>query len=1010
MLNFSDNAFTGNLPLNLTSLQNLTHLSLSNNYFTGGLPSGFDSVQVLELSSNLINGSLPPHFGGKSLRYFNVSYNRLSGSIPQEFSVEIPGNATLDLSFNNLTGEIPHSTVFFNQKSNFFSGNSDLCGRPTVNPCPTPSSSPLVNSSAPTSPPALAVIPNTVTSSHANSAPDDEKGQSNSNRLRTGTIVGIVLGDVTGVAILFVVFFYVYCFIQRRKKKKIETEILNDVRMTKDDSTSSSSSSESRGFTRWSCLRKKSENEDDDSDSSTSDTYELDSKSAVGLQPDQSSSNSNGKIGTLVSVDGEKKLELESLLQASAYILGATGSSIVYKAVLEDGTSLAVRRIGETQVDRFRDFDNQVRIISRLVHPNLVRIRGFYWGPEEKLIIYDFITNGSLANARYRKAGGSSPCHLPWESRLKIVRGVARGLSFLHDKKHVHGNLKPNNILLDLDMEPKLGDFGLEKLITGDSSSKAGGSARNFGSKRSTASRDSFQDFSSTGPSPSPSPSPSSIGGLSPYHAPESLRSIKPNPKWDVYSFGVILLELLTGKVIIVDETGQGNNGLAAEDKARALRMADVSIRADVEGKEEALLACFKLGYSCASPIPHKRPNMKEALQVLEKIPTPPSASSAFLYDCNQGEAGLLSVKAQIVENPYPSTRLHNEIRKKSQPSAANQTKPEDFPRQSEMATKIGMMDSAYFVGRSEILTWINSTLQLNLSKVEEACSGAVHCQLLDAVHPGMVPMHKVNFDAKNEYDMIQNYKVLQDVFNKLKITKHIEVSKLVKGRPLDNLEFMQWMKRYCDSANGGLVNYNPIERRDASKGGKEAGKKGPASQTWSKTSTAAPKAQSHAARRNLLSSSANPCSSQSVKASRAPPVVSTYEEQITDLKLSVDSLEKERDFYFGKLRDIEILCQCPGLEGLPVVAAVQKILYATDNDGSAVAEAQAMICMNEEAEFLSPIPEVSSEEKMNTDSQKRKSIHNRDVEAVGITNLSPRQRFPDATDVHCSGSPLMTY
>lgn len=222
---------------------------------------------------------------------------------------------------------------------------------------------------------------------------------------------------------------------------------------------------------------------------------------------------------------------------------------------------------------------------------------------------------------------GCSPCHLPWEARLRIAKGVARGLSFLHDKKHVHGNLKPSNILLGSDMEPRVGDFGLERLVTGDSSYKSSGSTRNFGSKRSTASRDSFQDFSI---GPSPSPSPSSIGGLSPYHAPEMLRSLKPNPKWDVYSFGVILLELLTGKVIVVDELSQGYNGLAVEDKNRAIRMADVAIRADLEGKEETLLSCFKLGYSCASPVPQKRPTMKEVAQVLEKIPC--SSSSSHLY------------------------------------------------------------------------------------------------------------------------------------------------------------------------------------------------------------------------------------------------------------------------------------------------------------------------------------------------------------------------------------------
>ncbi|OMO56585.1 hypothetical protein CCACVL1_26435 [Corchorus capsularis] len=452
-------------------------------------------------------------------------------------------------------------------------------------------------------------------------SPGGSKSGQKQNKLKTGTIVGIVVGDIAGIGFVVMVFLLVY---KLRKKKKVETTLKQEANTAKDNWSITSSSSESRGFTRWSCLRKRTEYEEEsDATSETEDDQNQrgNNKSHDNQRhPEQE----HDKKGTLVIVDGEKQLELETLLKASAYILGATGSSIMYKAVLEDGTSLAVRRIGENSVDRFRDFETQVRVIAKLVHPNLVRIRGFYWGVDEKLIIYDFVPNGSLANARYRKVG-SSPCHLPWEARLKIAKGVARGLAYLHEKKHVHANLKPSNILLGSDMEPKIGDFGLERLVTGDTSSyKAGVSARNFGSKRSTASRDSFPDLAG----PSPSPSPSSFG-VSPYHAPESLRSLKPNPKWDVYAFGVILLELLTGKVIVVDELGQGN-GLVVEDKNKALRMADAAIRADLDGKEEGLLACFKLGFNCASPIPQKRPPMKEALQILEKIPSSTSSSSYY--------------------------------------------------------------------------------------------------------------------------------------------------------------------------------------------------------------------------------------------------------------------------------------------------------------------------------------------------------------------------------------------
>ncbi|XP_022998831.1 microtubule-associated protein RP/EB family member 1B-like [Cucurbita maxima] len=257
------------------------------------------------------------------------------------------------------------------------------------------------------------------------------------------------------------------------------------------------------------------------------------------------------------------------------------------------------------------------------------------------------------------------------------------------------------------------------------------------------------------------------------------------------------------------------------------------------------------------------------------------------------------------------------------------------------MASNIGMMDSAYFVGRNEILTWINNCLQLNLSRIEEAASGAVQCQMIDVTYPGAVPMHKVNFDAKTEYDMIQNYKVLQDVFNKLKIEKHIEVNRLVKGRTLDNLEFLQWLKRYCDSVNGGIMNenYNPVERRcKGVKGGV----------VMKGCQKAAKSLQTH----NIHSpGSCDPVEPRSkpgkngvTSKGHSSGEIQALSKEITELKLSVDLLEKERDFYFAKLRDIEIFCQMPELEELPMAAAIKMILYAADAKESALAEAQEYI------------------------------------------------------------------
>ncbi|KAI5079589.1 hypothetical protein GOP47_0005068 [Adiantum capillus-veneris] len=353
-------------------------------------------------------------------------------------------------------------------------------------------------------------------------------------------------------------------------------------------------------------------------------------------------------------------------------------------------------------------------------------------------------------------------------------------------------------------------------------------------------------------------------------------------------------------------------------------------------------------------------------------------------------------------------------------------------------ATNIGMMDSAYFVGRNEILQWINSTLQLNLNKVEDTSKGAVQCQLIDSVHPGVVPMHKVNFDAKTEYDSIQNYKVLQDVFNKLKIEKHIEVNKLIKGRPLDNLEFMQWMKRYCDSVNGGShsSSYNPVERREASKGGKDASKKAAPSAPAvvagavlkATPVTVSTKSALTGPRRVEVCSTAAVSSKGGSKtakvfplssASTSPPLfseepmvpaaqVNSLKEQVIELKLSVDTLEKERDFYFAKLRDIEILCQSPGLEHYPVVMAVQRILYAADDSPAVMMQAQALVSSalqtnrQPDGKGMEEIEDESSRQRR--EAHKRKSLVDPEVDDAASVMISPRQRRDS-----CGGSEILS-
>lgn len=117
--------------------------------------------------------------------------------------------------------------------------------------------------------------------------------------------------------------------------------------------------------------------------------------------------------------------------------------------------------------------------------------------------------------------------------------------------------------------------------------------------------------------------------------------------------------------------------------------------------------------------------------------------------------------------------------------------------------------------GRSELIAWVNKALSITIEKIEQCCSGAIYVQLMDLVHTGRVPLAKVRFNAALEHEYIQNYKVLQTVFTKLGLEKHIGVDRLIKGRYQDNHEFLQWLRQYVDSnCNVNTVEYDGTRRR----------------------------------------------------------------------------------------------------------------------------------------------------------------------------------------------------
>ncbi|KAK1139859.1 microtubule integrity protein mal3 [Aspergillus melleus] len=235
---------------------------------------------------------------------------------------------------------------------------------------------------------------------------------------------------------------------------------------------------------------------------------------------------------------------------------------------------------------------------------------------------------------------------------------------------------------------------------------------------------------------------------------------------------------------------------------------------------------------------------------------------------------------------------------------------------------------------RQELLGWLNNLLQLNLTKIEQCGTGAALCQVFDSIFMD-VPMSRVKFNVNTEYAYLQNFKVLQNVFARHHVDKPVPVEQLTKCRMQDNLEFLQWVKRYWDQHYPG-GDYDAVSRRKASGG--------------APTSAASSRAGASSAGATRRGTTPTVGGSRTRAAPGAGGAnVAALQQEIATQKEAIGGLEKERDFYFAKLRDIELLLQS-AIEADPeldkeedsLVKHIQGILYSTEEGFEIPAEAEA--------------------------------------------------------------------
>ncbi|XP_038980297.1 probable LRR receptor-like serine/threonine-protein kinase IRK [Phoenix dactylifera] len=571
----SKNKLSGSIEIPPTSASTLQVLDLSSNAFSGSIPEGvgkLKSLEVLDLSGNRLNGSIPSQIGGAaSLKELRLGKNSLKGAIPTQIG-NCSSLTSLDLSQNNLTGPIPPTLanltnlqiinfsrnrltgtipkqlsdishlLSFNISHNLLSG--DIPSGSFFNTIPPSSLSDnpglcgsIVNRSCP------AVLPKPIVLNPENSSPNPSSGSTLSPTglhhkkilLSVSALVAIGAAAIIALGVITIT-------------------ILN-VRARAAASQSAAALA-------------------------LSDDY---------LSQSPTTDANSGRLVMFAGGDPEFSAGAHALLNKDCE-LGRGGFGAVYKTMLRDGRPVAIKKLTVSSLVKSQeDFEREVKKLGKVQHPNLVALEGYYWTPSLQLLVYEFVSGGSLYKHLHESSASNA---LSWQERFDIILGTAKSLAHLHRLDIIHYNLKSANILLDGSGEPKIGDYGLAKLLP---------------------MLDHYVLSSKI---------QSALG----YMAPEfACRTVKITEKCDVYAFGVLTLEIMAGKRPVEymedDVAVLCDMVRAALEEGRVVGCVDGRLCGKFPVEEA--IAVMKLGLICTSQVPSNRPDMGEVVNILELIRCP---------------------------------------------------------------------------------------------------------------------------------------------------------------------------------------------------------------------------------------------------------------------------------------------------------------------------------------------------------------------------------------------------